>query len=352
MSEAKLENLFDKAMDATVAGLKTPGFSKAKPWDKLVPKLKKVVGTTFEPTEHHALDDLRHALKASGEEGKFLASGACVADPKSKTLATDPEVARCACLKLLRHTYYHSRRGNQKMWIVSLPESFSQWPHNYLHGTHEQLIDRLGAHNERFSVKERVQISDATQRGLRWVHSAQIVLGDLGGRSRGMRLLKRWFADEDTTEDELRDFAKSKLKPGLKKIGPKLTAGHLIVTDFVPIRYSADAGDQNLAAANAFVWADKRDIVYVEKPFFKHSATSVFQKDERHWARIMVHEMSHREGKTKDNRYGWKGIRPRKGVFSSASAMDNADSWALFVANAAGAMSRTDVARSLNGTSP
>jgi Lysine-specific metallo-endopeptidase len=178
------------------------------------------------------------------------------------------------------------------------------------------------------------------------------VLSDTGEKSRGLRLLRRWFGDEDSTDDQLRAFGKGNLLSGLKKMAPKMSAGHLIITDFVPIRHSADAGDQGFAAANAFVWQDKRDVVYVEKAFFKHDASSVFQNDERHWARIMVHEMSHREAKTDDKRYGWAGIKPKKASFASATAMVNADSWALFIANAAGAMTRTDVRRALAGTGP
>ena len=70
----------------------------------------------------------------------------------------------------------------------------------------------------------------------------------------------------------------------------------------MPIRHSTDAGDKKIAGAKAFVWADKHDVIYIEKPFFTRNAISVFQKDERHSARIMVHEMTHREAKTKDKR--------------------------------------------------
>ena len=254
---------------------------------------------------------------------------------------------RCAALKTLRHTHYHARRGNHKMWIVSLPESYSEWPDRYLAGTTEQLVLKLGDAKEHFSAEERKHMSDATQRGLKWVHKAEIALDDLRDKSMGLTLLKRWFGDETTTDEQLRNFGAT-LKAGLKKIAPKLSAGTLIVTDFVPIRNSRD--DEGFAGANAFVWADTRDVIYVEKGFFSKDASAVFQKDERHWARIMVHEMTHREAKTDDKRYGWKGINPSKGSFPSADAMVNADSWALFVADAAGAMTRTDRARALNGT--
>ena len=355
MSELKVANLFDNALEATSSGIKSPGFSKSEPWPQLIPKLRKAVGTTFEPAQHRALDDLRKAVQEAElkneSEGRFLAAGAAVGNGTSITaVASGPEVARSAALKLLRHTYYHARRGNHRMWIVSLPEAYGQWPHNYLKCTTQQLIVRLGEDSERFSAKERADISDATQRGLKWVHAAQILLDDVKAGSRGLRVLRRWFADEDTTDEQLRNFAANTLQPGLKKIAPKMSVGSLIVTDFVPIRNSTDTGDRKAANSNAFVTADTRDVIYIEKPFFTHSAKSVFQKDERHWARIMVHEMTHREAKTKDNRYGWAGIEPKKGTFSSAAAMNNADSWALFAANAAGAMSKTDISRSMKGT--
>jgi hypothetical protein len=164
-----------------------------------------------------------------------------------------------------------------------------------------------------------------------------------------MKLLKRWFADEDITDTQLRTFA-AKLKMGLNKIAPKMSTGTLIVTDFVPIRHSPDAGDKGFVESNAFVWADKRDVIYVEQGFFTKDASAIFQKDARHWARIMVHEMTHREAKTEDKRYGWAGIQPKKGSFPAADAMVNADSWALFVANAARAMTKTDLTRALKGT--
>jgi hypothetical protein len=346
-------NLFDTAMDATIAGLKLKGFASAAPWDELIPKLKNAVGTTFDPADSTVLDELRKAIKSAqkkgDEEGKFLAGGGGVGSLTATTTASAAEVQRCAALKMLRHTYYHAKRGSHKLWIVSLPESYSQWPDRYLAGTVTNLVVKLGADTEHFSSEQRKHIADATQRGLAWVHKAMIVLDDLKDKSRGMKLLKRWFADEDITDTQLRTFA-AKLKMGLNKIAPKMSTGTLIVTDFVPIRHSPDAGDKGFVESNAFVWADKRDVIYVEQGFFTKDASAIFQKDARHWARIMVHEMTHREAKTEDKRYGWAGIQPKKGSFPAADAMVNADSWALFVANAARAMTKTDLTRALKGT--
>ena len=66
------------------------------------------------------------------------------------------------------------------------------------------------------------------------------------------------------------------------------------------------------------------------------------------WARIIVHELSHRMLKTDDvethgdPRYAWhpRGIGPMKGSFSTAQAMKNADNWGWFAADAAGELSQ------------
>ena len=54
------------------------------------------------------------------------------------------------------------------------------------------------------------------------------------------------------------------------------------------------------------------------------------------WARIVVHELTHREVKTKDHAYEHQGINPRK--LGADKALENAGSWAWFCADCAGAL--------------
>jgi len=355
MANLTVENLFDTAYAATVSGIKDMGYAADEPWVKLLPGLRKVVGDLhFDESGETSLKSLRAAVKMAATkgtaEGKFLASGAGLAMKTPAATAVNGNASqRCAALKTLCHTYFLRKRGSQKIWIVSLPKSYSEWPDRYFKCTYGELLTRLDESNEQFSESDRKHIADATQTGLKWVLKAQVVLDDLGPKSKGLKLLKRWFADEDTTEQQLNAFSAT-LKAGLKKIAPKLSGGSLMITDFVPIRHSADPGDAGFLQANAFVWADTRDVVYVEPAFFVKSASNVFLKDARHWARIMVHEMTHRESKTLDKRYGWKGIRPSRASFPHGDAIVNADSWAIFVADAAGAMSASDQKRALDGT--
>lgn len=175
------------------------------------------------------------------------------------------------------------------------------------------------------------------------------MLDDLKPGSSAIKLLKYWFGNATTTDAELKTFTET-LRAGLRKIAAKLNGGSAIVTDFVPIRTSPDLNDINARSANAFViGSEKQDVIYIEQGFFSKNASNVFQSDARHWARIMVHEMTHREAATVDKRYGWAGIAPSTGKISPADAMVNADNWAIFVANAAGAMTAADISRAANG---
>jgi hypothetical protein len=254
-----------------------------------------------------------------------------------------------AALKTLRHTYFARKRGAHKLWIVAIPRSYDTWPDRHLDCGPRELVPRLDDADEQFDPWARKCLSDATQTGLRWVLKAQAALGDLSAGSRGRVLLERWFADEATSEQQLLDCG-AMLHAGLKRIAFRLGAGTLTVTDFVPIRRSPHPKDVDVANSNAFTFAGiGQDVIYIEPPFFTRPACAVFQSDADHWARIMVHELSHREACTHDRRYGWQGIRPGAAGFTHASARMNADSWAIFAADAAGALTAGDRARALDG---
>jgi hypothetical protein len=356
MSNLTRGNLFDAAYDAIARGMASATFAGGAPWATLVPSLRALVaGVHFDEAHATSLDGLRKAASGAARaktgatsEGAFLAGGAGLAGTISPTQLDPAAVLRCAALKTLRHTYFLRKRGNQKVWIVALPKSFTQWSDRYLNCGAIDLIPRMDAADEQFDVKQRKNIADAALMGLRWTLKAQAALADLGPKGKGLALLRRWFADEATTDDQLKAFAPTLLE-GLKKIAFKLSAGSLIVTDFVPIRGSTAPNEVKILASNAFVGPDAKDTIYIEPPFFQRGAKNVFQSDSHHWARIMVHELSHREARTKDKRYGWNGIRPAAATLPHADAIINADSWAIFVADAAGAMTAGDRARALDG---
>jgi len=353
-SQLLKSHLFDAAYKATADGVNARDFVRADPWIALMPRLATLCGAAFETTHAEALDALRklaaeRAIKA-GSHGKFLlAAGGTEAGVEGTPNAG--QIARIAALELLCHTYFHSTKGHHAVWIVSIPSHYTTWPHLQLRGaTVADILARLnGGGIEQFSATNRKNIACAAQTGLAWTLKALIVLDDLKPASPAMKLLRYWFGNANTTDVELSSFAAT-LRAALRRIAAKLNGGSAVVTDFVPIRTSPDVKDAKARMANAFVvGSEKQDVIYIEQGFFSKNAANVFQNDARHWARIMVHEMSHREAATVDKRYGWAGIAPATGKISPADAMVNADNWAIFVADAAGAMSATDIARATNG---
>ena len=134
--------------------------------------------------------------------------------------------------------------------------------------------------------------------------------------------------------------AASKLNDGLKKISTAINSTLLIFTDM-----PKDRGVASEANTNAFVFNEneKMDVVYIEAAFFGKNDTF---KGLKNWTRIVVHELSHREVKTKDNRYRHHsaGLKPDASAvnFTAAHALDNADSWAMFCMDCAGRMTKGD----------
>jgi hypothetical protein len=351
-SELLGSNLFTSVYKATSDSIKAKDHAKGDPWNLVMPRLATLCGENLETAHAAILEDFRkiaaEKIPKAGSRGKFIASAAAVADGTAPTAA---QAGLIAGLEVLINTHHHATKGASSCWIVSIPVNYTTWPHKALAGmTHANLISALNAATvDKFSVRNRQDIAQAAQTGLAWTLKALVELDDLKDGSTAMTALQRWFGNTATTTADLTNFAAT-LKAGLRKIAAKLNGGTCIVTDFVPIRTSTDPTDVSARGSNAFVVsAEKQDVIYIEAGFFTHSASSVFQNDARHWARIMVHEMSHRECATVDKRYGWAGIAPASGKISPADAMVNADNWAIFVANAAGAMTPTDITRASNG---
>ena len=150
--------------------------------------------------------------------------------------------------------------------------------------------------------------------------------------------------------------------PHLQKIAAGLKSGEVVLTDAPQERRTGS----DLEKSEAFVFTSNDIIViYVENDFFGAQNTLTGPTN---WARILVHELTHAYAKTKDHAYSWQGLLPRDDdVFKSANdtyitrspdfpavrtltfaqCKENADSWAYFCADAAGALSESDRIRAL-----
>lgn len=334
---------FSEAYNEIITGLARRDFSADKDWQALVGRARKLVTTTgFDTGESGLVDDLRGKLvKASGRGTSeavslFQGAGENLSGSGAGAVVNSELALRLGALKTLRHTYLLKRFGGHKVWIVSLPNSFTDWPHEALKGGLGSVTAKLADLNERFTVEQRKHLRHASQQGLKWVHKAMTVASNPKKPANFTRL-SRWFADRSSKDADVLRFG-SVLNAGLKKIAFKLKSGNLIYTDSVSER-GTTAND----GTEAFVWGDPLDVVYIEEEFFGRQNTL---SGLTNWARIVVHELTHREVDTKDHAYEHQGINPNK--LTSAKAIDNADSWAWFCADCAGALATEVINNALN----
>ncbi|HEY9024870.1 MAG TPA: M35 family metallo-endopeptidase [Burkholderiaceae bacterium] len=324
-------------------------------WQPVIDQLRLLMGDEgFDVARDEALAELRRKIGegpgAAGED-KGLLHAAGAAD--GRVVPTDAR-RRAASLKLLRHVYLQNRSGNRRVWIVSLPGPFTNWPSRQLveEGGHARLQTLLASRDEHFTEEQRRLLAVSTQQGLAWCQKAGIVLAsastpwrDGAGRDEARAMVRRWFAEEAVGESAL-DQLVGTLARGFKDIVAMLNRGHFVITDWVPFRAATGADESDFLATEAFAFrarGEGMDVVYVEGAFFDDIAGNVL-RGQANWTRILVHELSHLVCGTQDvnngvSRYAWCGIGPHAG-YPHSDAIRNADNWAFFAADCAGALTQ------------
>jgi hypothetical protein len=334
-----MPTLFHTAYDEMRNGLASSGFSTDKEWSKVVDRARKfMAGDGFVVSEASLTDDLRKKLVKSNASGtkEAVCIFECAGSKPSGAAVVDPDLAkRLAALKTIRHTYLLKKFGGHKVWIVSIPPSFTEWPHLDLCAPRAAAVTKLDDTTERFADEDRKNLGNASQEGLKWVHKAMVVASS-PKKSSNFELIARWFADGNSTDADVFAMATT-LNTGLKKIAAALKSGGLIYTDGVTFR-----GTTEMIGTEAFAWADSLDVVYIESEFFGTSNTLTGLTN---WARIVIHELTHRKLDTDDHAYEHQGMNPKK--IGAARAIDNADSWAWFCADCAGMLTRGQVDNAL-----
>jgi hypothetical protein len=328
-------------------------------WNSLINELKRVFAADG-PSANGAssLDTLRKRVKQgekqgllgfrkklnSEADGILTATGDFDYKKPTETLSiTNQTRNKAAALKLLRHLYLLRRRGGHKVWICSLPASFSHWPSKNLENAQPITLQaKLNDVTQRFSDSDKNHLANASQEANKWVHKALILLANAisssasaKARDQARAVVKRWFDDGSVTNEQM-DALLVELQAGFKKIAAKLGSGHLVLTDHPEYR------GKNLENSEAFVWPlagrERLEVVYIEAAFFSNNN---LLKDLKNWTRILVHELTHLDLGTEDKAYAWEGIKPGPG-FSFATAKANAESWAFFCADAAHALTDAD----------
>lgn len=289
---------FTAAYAEIVDGLASLKFSTDKDWQALVVRGRKFAGPDgFELGQASLVDDLRQKLVKADAHGTneavslFRGAGETLSGTGAGALIDADLAKRLGALKSLRHTYLLKHFGAHKVWCMSLPTSFVDWPHEALKGGLGGATAKLVDRSERFTPEQRKQLSNASQEGLKWVHKAMIATADPNTEKNFARIT-RWFTDASSKQADVMASA-AILNAGLKKLAAKLKSGRLIYTDSVSERGTAEN-----AGTEAFVWGDALDVVYIEEEFFgkRNTLTGL-----TNWTRIVIHELTHRELKTKDH---------------------------------------------------
>ena len=293
------------------------------------------------------LDELREAV-ASEEASKIMQSSGL----NGNNTPVPQNVEKAATAKFLRHLYYVNGRGSQSVWVFSSPASYSDYPtdeFNSIQSNIAQIKSSLNDHVERFSNDRKKHLGESSLTALNWCLRAQIVLSSSHTSTESMNRVKRWFAD-DTTGDEQLKTTIATLLAGFKKIANTLNSTQLLYTDMASLRCAAPGTqDKGFLESEAFVYAgryEKLPIIYIENAFFG-SNTNVLSGP-KNWARIIVHELSHLDCSTTDEKYAWAGIRPGKGI-TAEQAAKNADTWAYFAADCAGMLTDGEIKNAMGG---
>jgi hypothetical protein len=260
--------------------------------------------------------------------------------------------------------YLVNRSGNRKTFVVSLPTELQDWPSddfNARANTQAATRTLLRSKSEIFSSDDKKHLASATRHALAWCQRTTMVLALAAGAADGkagaqgaaaLNLVKRWFADPATSLPDLVIYI-GRLQSGFKEIIKTLNKGHLILTDWVPLRTASVASEIDWLNAEAFTFSSRGeglDVIYIERSFFTVNAGNVVN-GLKNWTRIIIHELSHMVCGTEDvnignARYAWYGIGPHAGYPGSA-CIRNADNWAFFSVDCAGQLTDAERTKAL-----
>jgi len=316
-------------------------------WQPVVAELARLMGDDgFDVARADALDDLRgrathgaDGVRVDEAEGLLRAA----APQGEGSLVPEDARRRAAALKLLRHVHLEGRAGSRGVWIVALPREFADWPSRQFTDAVANLAGvrlLLAGRGEHFDGRQRRWLGAATQQGLHWCQRAASVLAR---RDTARAPVRRWFVEAGASDAHV-DRVAATLARGFKDIVAALNRGRFVITDWVPFRGARGALEADFLRTEAFAFrarSEGMDVVYVESAFFQDVPGNVL-RGQANWTRILVHELSHLVCGTQDvddgqQRYAWAGIGPHAG-YPSAAAIRNADNWAFFAADCAGAL--------------
>jgi len=285
-----------------------------------------------------ALDKLRSKINETVKDATKSGSGL---DSAEKVLIAaakpgDPQnkwAERAAALKMLKHFYRHSQRGAQDVWIYSPPKDYTKWIFDEIKGTDTVISAKLQKEEEVYTEGDKKTMGDALQIALACSQKTEKLLAE--GKPETVAIVKRWFADGNTSEDQTKTDVATLLS-GFKKISNLCNSNTLVFPDDPNDRKSATKYEKLYGS----VWPGGEgsfSVIYLAGAFKKAGNSG------RLWlcAQTIIHEASHLEVSTEDHQYDTEGLKPGTG-FPHSQAIDNADSWGYFCIDLCGYLSQSD----------
>lgn len=300
--------------DAPVPSLLTgtgPATAHADVTDKVRKKINDSTGYWFNPW--------------GDDEGDVIWSAAASASGSQKE--------RAATLKFVRHFYRFSKRGSQDVWIYNPPKKYTKFVFEEVDGTDKECKRKLAQKSELFSKEDMKRMSAALKMGLAAAQKSVVKLNSPDDTTK--QKVKDWFCDDHGSEAQLNN-AMRVLKAGMPKIVSCLNSNKLVFTDYPGWR--ADRMKYNGGAIRGGEGGGF-PVIYIEGGLLESAGNSGML-----WtcARTIVHEASHHELRTQDHKYRHQGLKPTGNKLSSATALDNADSWGCFAIDIDCKLSQSD----------
>ncbi|MBD9358061.1 M35 family metallo-endopeptidase [Methylomonas albis] len=285
-----------------------------------------------DPLFASGLDKLRAKIlkEAEGKRGEAILA-ACKTSP-----ATGSSDERASTLKLLWHLYRSSKRGGQDVWIYSPPKDFATWIYAEIAGAEASYKDKLEKTTEVYSEAEREVMCDALGHALAATQKACVKLSAPDATTTAT--VKSWFAEENTTDDQIKQAIKTLLE-GYKKLSDVLNSTTLVFSD--------EPLDRNAGGWKDWAFVrptEKMNVVYIQGAFLKAAGSTG-----RLWICVetIIHEVSHRVLGTTDHQYDYKGLKPSKTGLTFDKALQNADTWGYFCVDLVGMLSDSDRTKTL-----
>lgn len=327
----------------------------------------------FDPAHASVLDRLRAKIEAgckgqkTADAGQSIlyAVGAWQGDGQKGVIEHTAKMSASA-LKLLQHVYLIEHAGNRHVCICSLPKFFYHWPSMQMHETVTTQSDAhqlLNSKREQFTALQKKHLVGACAHALAWAQRTNAVLAlaasknsnDAKQREAAQNMVRRWFADPGTTQQELERYI-DRLQRGFKTITGRLNRGKFVLVDWVPLRKAVTDEETKHQKSAAFTLPDSKDsldVIYIGNGFF--SKRKDVLDGQKRWTRVILHELSHLVCNTNDIsgpnniRYAWHGIGPHAG-FPAREAIKNADNWAMFSADCAMILTESERQHALQQT--